>query len=176
MTRALALVPAVLLVSACGKLDQIDVVRSGSATVPGAPGGAALPAGGIASFPISVGRDALNAQGVNPDDVDSAKLVGLRIEVTQGTSLEQWLDAVSIYVEAPGLTRVLVAQKSGIHALPAGTTLVELDTSGVDLKPYVLAQTTTVTAEGTGTVPPVDTTIRATATVRVDVNVTGLLQ
>ena len=99
-----------------------------------------------------------------------------QVEVTQGTSLEQWLDAVSIYVEAPGLTRVLVAQKSGIHALPAGTTLVELDTSGVDLKPYVLAQTTTVTAEGTGTVPPVDTTIRATATVRVDVNVTGLLQ
>ena len=176
MARALALAPVVLLVAAgCGKIDQIDIVRSGSATVPGAPGGAPLPAGGIATFPISVGRDALSAQGIDANDVDSAKLVGLRLEVTQGTSLEKWLDAVSLYVAAPGLPRVLVAQKSGISALPDGTTFVDLDTPGVDLKPYVLAPTTDVTAEGSGTVPPVDTTVKATATVRVDVNVTGLL-
>ncbi len=176
MRRALALAPALLLAAGCGKLDQIDITRSGSATIPGAPGGAALRAGGIASFPISVGRDALSAQGIDPKDVDSAKLVGLRLEVTQGTSFEQWLDAVSLYVEAPGLARVLVAQKSGIRSLPAGTSRVDLDTFGVDLKPYVLAPTTTVTAEGQGTVPPVDTTIQAIATVRVDVNVTGLLK
>ncbi|HEX9050870.1 MAG TPA: hypothetical protein VF841_10095 [Anaeromyxobacter sp.] len=177
MPRALALAPAALLALAgCGKLDQIDLTRSGSAIVPGAPGGAALPAGGIASFPISVGRDALAAQGIRPNDVDSAKLVGLRLEVTQGTSLERWLSSVSLYVEAPGFARVLVARKTGIDALPAGTTRVDLDTFGVDLKPYVLAPTTTVTAEGTGTVPPVDTTLLATATVRVDVNVTGLFR
>ncbi len=176
MRRLLALAPAVLLLAAgCGKLDRFDITRSGSATVPGAPGGAALPAGGMASFPISVGRDALSAQGIDPNDVDSAKLVGLRLAVTQGASLERWLRSVSFYVEAPGLTRVLVAQKSGIDALPAGTTQLDLDTFGVDLKPYVVAPTTTVTAEGTGTVPPVDTTIQATATVRVDVNVSGLL-
>ncbi len=175
MRRALVLAPAVLLATGCGKLDQFDITRSGSATVPGAPGGAALPAGGIASFPISLGRDALSAQGINPNDVDSAKLVALRLDVTQGTSLERWLTSVSLYVEAPGLPRVLVAQKSGIGALPAGTTRLDLDTFGVDLKPYVLAPTTTVTAEGAGTVPPADTTIQATATVRVDVNVTGAL-
>ncbi len=176
MSRALALVPAaLLLLSGCGKLDQIDIVRSGSATVPGAPGGAALPTGGIATFPISIGRDALSAQGVKPNDVDAAKLVGLRLEATDGTSFERWLDDVSIYVAAPGLPKVLVAQKSGISALPAGTTSVELDTPGVDLKPYVLADTTEVTAEGSGTEPPVDTTVKATATVRVDVNVSGVL-
>jgi hypothetical protein len=173
----LALAPAVLLLAAgCGKLDQIDISRSGSATVPGAPGGAALPAGGIAAFPISVGRDALAAQGIDPKDVDSAKLVGVRLEVTQGTSLEKWLSTVSLYVEAPGLARVPVARKTGIDALPAGTNRVDLDTFGVDLKPYVVAPTTTVTAEGSGTIPPVDTTIQATATVRVDVNVSGLLK
>ncbi len=176
MPRALALAPAALLALAgCGKLDQIDVVRSGSATVPGVPGGAPLPAGGIATFPISVGRDALSAQGISPNDVDSAKLVGLRLEVTQGASLDQWLDSVSLYVEATGMPRVLVATKSGIRALGPGTTKVDLDTQGVDLKPYVLAQTTTVTAEGTGNVPSVDTTVQATATVRVDVNVSGVL-
>ncbi len=174
--RLPALAPAALLLAAgCGKLDQFDVVRSGSATVPGAPGGAALPGGGIASFPISIGQDALAAQGINPKDVDSASLVGLRLAVTQGTSLEKWLQSVSLYVEAPGLPKALVAQKTGIGALPAGTTTVDLDTFGVDLKPYVLATTTTVTAEGSGTVPPVDTTIEAIATVRVKVNVAGML-
>jgi hypothetical protein len=177
MKRSLALTPAVLLLAAaCGKLDQIDLSRSGSATVRGSPGGAALPVGGIAVFPISVGRDALAAEGIDPGDVDSAKLVALRLDVTQGTSLERWLRSVSLYVEAPGLPRVPVAQKSGIEALPAGTSRVDLDTFGVDLKPYVIAPTTTVTAEGTGTVPPADTTVQATATIRVDVNVSGLLR
>ncbi len=176
MHRALALAPALLLVAAgCGKLDQIDVVRSGSATVPGAPAGAPLPQSGIATFPLSLGRSALEAQGIKPDAVDSAKLVGLRLQVTQGTSFERWLASAAVYVEAPGLPKVLVAQKTGIAALPAGTTTLDLDTPGVDLKPYVLADTTTVTAEGTGTLPLADTTIEATATVRVRVNVTGLL-
>jgi hypothetical protein len=166
------MVPAALLLAACGDLDQIDVVRSGSATVPGGP---AVPiSGAVVEFPVSLGRDALAEQGVDPNDVDSARLVGLRLEVTQGTSLEQWLDDVAFHVEAPGLPAVLVASKTGIGALPAGTTAVELDAMGVDLKPYVLADTTSVTAEASGTAPPVDTTLRATATVRVDVNVSGL--
>jgi hypothetical protein len=175
MHRALALAPAALLLAAgCGKLDQIDVVRSGTATVPG--GGGALPPGGVvATFPFSLGRDALQAQGISPGDVDSAKLVGLRLEVVQGTSFDLWLESVAVHVEAPGLPRVLVAQKSGISAI-AGATAIDLDAAGVDLKPYVLAPTTTVTAQGTGKLPQAATTVKATATLRVDVNVTGLLK
>ena len=33
----------------------------------------ALPAGAIASFPVSIGRDALAAEGMDPNDVDSAR-------------------------------------------------------------------------------------------------------
>lgn len=172
MSRSLALASAVLLLAACSRLDEVDFTRSGSATVPG--GGAALPAGAFASFPFSIGRDALDAQGIDANDVDSARLVGLRLEVTAGTSLEAWLDDVALHVEAPGLPRVLVAQRTGIGALPTGTTVVDLEVTGVDLKPYVLAATATVTAEGAGSQPPVDTTVKATATVRVDVNVSGL--
>jgi hypothetical protein len=175
MPRLLALAPVALLAAACGHLDEIDVTRSGSATVPGGPGGAALPAGAFASFPVSIGRDALAAEGIDANDVDSARLVGLRLEVTAGTNLPAWLDQVAIYVEAPGLPRVLVASRSGIRALPAETTAVDLETSGTDLKPYALAPTTTVVAEGGGTQPPVDTTVKATMTLRVDVNVSGLL-
>jgi hypothetical protein len=175
MPRLLALAPAALLLAACGDLDEVDVTRSGAATVPGAAGGAALPDGAFASFPFSIGRDALAEQGVDADDVDSARVVALRLEVTAGTSLEAWLDQVAIWVEAPGLPRVRVAEKGGIGALPAGTAAVDLDVSGADLKPYVLAPTTTVVAEGAGSQPPVDTTVEATLTVRLDVNVSGLL-
>jgi hypothetical protein len=172
MLRALALAPVALVLAACGELDQIDVVHSGSATVPGGP---AVPiSGAIAAFPFSLGRDALSEEGVDANDVDSARLVGLRLEVTQGTSFQDWLDEISFYVEAPGLAPVLVATKAGIGSLPDGTSVVDLDTTGVDLKPYVLADTTTVTAQGSGTAPPVDTTVKATATVRVDVSVSGL--
>lgn len=173
--RALRLAPALVLLAACGHLDEVDVTRSGSATVAGAPGGVALPAGSMASFPVSIGRDALAAEGLDPGDVDSARLVALRLEVTAGTSLEAWLDEVAFWVEAPPLPRVLVARKSGIRALPAGTTAVDLDVQGVDLKPYVLADRTTVVAEGSGILPPVNTTVKATMTLRVDVNVSGLL-
>jgi hypothetical protein len=70
---------------------------------------------------------------------------------------------------------VLVAQKSGIRSLPPGTTVIELSTPGVDLKPYVLADGSMVSVEAQGTQPPQATTIQATATIRVNVNVTGLL-
>jgi len=179
--RALAAVPAVAvlllaLLAACGSIDEVDITRSASGTVPGAAGGPPLAGDALGTLDLAIDRGTLRENGVDPEDVDSARLVGLRLEISQGggTSFEAWLDSVSFHVEAPGLPRVLVAQKDGIGSLPPGTTAVDLDTLGVDLKPYVVAESAKVTAEASGTQPAADTTIRATATVRVDVNVTGL--
>lgn len=174
MTRPLALA-ALLAVTACGGLDEVDVSRSGAASVPGGPGGAALSAGSL-SLDLGVGRDALEREGIDPDDVDSARLVALRLEALSGASLETWLDAVAFHVEAPGLPRVLVAQRSGIRALAPGTRTLDLEVPGVDLKPYVLAPSATVTAEVSGSQPAEDTEVRATATIRLDVSVSGLLR
>lgn len=170
---ALALAPA-LLVAGCGRLDQVDITRTATATVPGAPGSPPLPAT-LGGFGLMFDRAALQESGIGPSDVDSAKLIGLRIAVTGGTSLDAWLDSVSFFVEAPGLPRVLAAQRSGIRSLPAGTSVVELATSGVDLKPYLVAPSSSVSVEASGNQPAVATTIEVTATLRVDVNVTGLL-
>lgn len=120
-------------------------------------------------------RRTLEENGVDPDDVDSARLVGLRLEVRSGTSFEKWLDEVAFFVEAPGQAKVLVARKRGMRALPPGTTAVELEAAGVDLKPYVVASSGTATAEASGNQPPMATAVEATATVRVNVSVTGLL-
>jgi hypothetical protein len=177
MTRRLHLAAAcaALLAPACGHLDEVDVTRSGEATVPGASGAPALEVSAVGALGLTIGRSTLEAEGVDPDDVDSARLRALRLEVLSGASLETWLSSVAFYVEAPGLPRALVAQRSGIRALPAGTTAVDLETTGVDLKPYLLAASTSVTTEVAGTAPASDTTIRATATIRIDVSVSGLL-
>jgi hypothetical protein len=173
MTLARFAVPALLLAAACGSIDEIDVTRSATVTVPGGPG-AALPIDAIGAVDLPIDRSALEQEGIDVDDVDSARLVGLRLEVTQGTSFDAWLESAAFHVEGPGLPRQLLAQRSGIRALPAGTTAVDLAPSGVDLKPYVLAPTSTVIAEASGIQPAADTTVRVTATIRVDVNVSGL--
>jgi hypothetical protein len=173
MSLARVLVPAVLLTAACGGLDEIDFTRSTTVTVPGGPGGA-LPVDAIGAIDLDIDRSALDAEGIDPDDVDSARLVAVRLEVTQGTSLEQWLDDVELHAEAQGLPRTLLARRAGIRALPPGTTAVDLEASGADLKPFVLADTATVIGGAAGIQPPVDTTVRVVATIRVDVNVSGL--
>jgi hypothetical protein len=176
MPRLLALGCAAFLLTSCGRLDEVEITRSATGTVPGAPGAVPLTGGSFGGLGLMLDEATLRQNGIDPADVDSAKLVGLRLVVTRGTSFEGWLDAVSFFLEAPGLPRVLVAQTSGVRALPAGTTTLELAAAGVDLKPYALAPSRTVDVQVTGTQPPVDTTIQATATLRVNVNVTGLLR
>jgi hypothetical protein len=175
MKLAQAAPAALLLAAACGHLDEVDVTRSATVVVPGAAGGASLPVNAIGAIDLPIDRRALSQEGIEPNDVDSARLVRLRLEVTQGTSLEAWLDSVAFHVEAPGQARTLVAQKSGIRALAAGTTALDLDVPGADLEPYLLADRSTVTAEASGIQPSADTTVKVTATVRVDVSVSGLL-
>jgi hypothetical protein len=175
MRLARAAVPLLLLAAGCGDLDEVDVTRSAAVTVPGGPGGA-LPVSAIGAIDLPLDRRALEQEGIEPDDVDSARLVALRVEVTQGASLETWLDAIEFHVEAPGQPRALLARKSGIRALPAGTTVVELEAPGTDLKPYVLSETSTVTGEAAGNQPASDTALRITGTIRVDVSVSGLFR
>jgi hypothetical protein len=175
MTRTTAAASLLLLAAAaCGDLDEVDVTRSGEVTIPGAPGAPPLDVNAAAAIQVALGRDAIEAEGIDPNDVDAARLRAVRLEVVSGSSLETWLDEVSLDVEAPGLPRVRVAQRAGIRALPAGTTVVDLETTGVDLKPYVLAPSAVLTPALGGTAPASDTTIRATATLRVDVSVSGL--
>jgi hypothetical protein len=173
MTRSLALAAAGML-AACGHLDEVDVTRSASGTVPGAAGAPPLSGDVLGGIELVIDRRALAENGVDPDDVDSARLVSLRLEVTQGTPLPAWLDSVRFFVERPGEAPVLLAEKTGIRSLPPGATAVDLDVAGVDLKPYTLSDSARVTGQASGTQPPQDTTILATATIRVDVNVSGL--
>lgn len=166
-----------LLASACGRIDEIDLTRSASATVPGSPAaGPTVTLDGVAAIDLG-GEAVLREEGIEPDDVDSAHLRSIHVQVTAGTSLERWLDAVTVRLSAPGLPEVAVARREGIGDLPEGTMEVDLQVDrDVDLKPYLTAPSTVLGVDGTGTAPPVDTTVLVTATVRVDVSVPGLLR
>ncbi|WP_242355366.1 hypothetical protein [Anaeromyxobacter sp. SG64] len=166
-----------LAVTACGRLDDVDFTRSATLTIPGTPGGG--PSGAIGGFaPIDLGgQEALRAQGIDPNDIDSAHLRRLHLEVREGASLETWLDDLVLRARADGLPAVVVAEKHGVRALPAGTRALDLDVHGdVDLKPYLTGQSPTLGIEATGAPPASNTTVEITATIRVDVNVTGLLR
>lgn len=175
MKRSLA--AALLLAVACGSADDVDLSRTATVTVPAAPAGApsvSIPR--VQALDIG-GGDELRDEGIDPGDVDSARLRSVSLAVTRGASLERWLDAVAIYVEADGLPRVRVASRSGLRSLPEGTTRIELDIEpGVDLKPYLTASSAPLTVEASGNLPPVETVVEITATLRVDVDVSGLLR
>jgi hypothetical protein len=171
--RTLALSAAVLVVAGCNQLDQIDVTRSATATVPAGSG--AVPPSVPAALGVELGDQALRDAGIDPHDVDSARVRRLRLEVRQGSSLESWLDRIAFYAEGGGRQPTLVAERTGIGSLPAGTTSVDLDVTGVDLKPFVTASDGKLTVQVTGTLPAVETVVEGTATVRVDVNVAGVL-
>ncbi|ABS28075.1 hypothetical protein [Anaeromyxobacter sp. Fw109-5] len=161
---------------ACGGLDDVDFTRSARFTIPGSPsGGTGGTIGGLATVDLG-GEDALRDQGIDPDDIDSARPRSLRVQVLQGASLETWLDEVVLRARAEGLPDVVVAEKRGIRAMPAGTRVLELDVRrDVDLKPYLTGTAPTLGVEAAGIPPVEDTTAEITATIRVDVNVSGLL-
>jgi hypothetical protein len=173
--KKLLLAPALLLAAACG-LDDFDVTRSATVMVPGAPGGGVIPDTVVRGLAIPLGRDILDDEGADPDDVDSARLRRVRVEARSGASLETWLDEIAVYAEGDGLPRVRLASRTGIRSLAAETRSVDLDVPGQDLKPFLVARTASITSDLAGTAPAVDTELRVTATIRVDVNVSGVLR
>lgn len=173
-----AILAAAVLLSGCG-LDKFNVDLDATATVPGNPAANAildaLPFGASFQNVNVLDQKELRDAGVDAGDIDSARLRALRLEVQSGDALETWLESVAFYVEADGEPRVRVAHKEGIGALPAGTTAIDLEVDpGVELKPYV-SKPMTLSAEVTGKPPAQDTTIKSTATVRVDAAVSNFL-
>lgn len=178
--RTLSIVLLATALSACG-LDNFDIDLEEETTIPGV--GVAVPPGAeLESIPFGgsftdidlLSDKELRDEGVDAGDIDSAKVKSLRLEVVAGSSFESWLGDAAFYVEAEGLPRELVAEKHDIDTLPTGTTVLDLDVTGLELKPYV-SKPMTVVAEAAGLPPEEDTTVRARLVVGVDADVSGFL-
>ncbi len=120
---------------------------------------------GFSNFDIAQQQDFKN-QGVSKSDVNSVKLKSMQLKVTSpaGATLD-FLKSIEFSATSDGLPTVSVAS---ISAIPAGATTVDLAVANVELKPYIVAPSMSVTTNANGHPPPQDTEIEASLVLDVE--------
>lgn len=110
-----------------------------------------------------------NDENITEDDIASAHLTGVVIDVIEpeGGDLS-FADRVDVYIDAPGLPRRLLASQD---RFPVGESRIVLRSAGLELEPYVIADSLHFTAIIDGEAPDEDVLVRAKA--RLDVAVTA---
>jgi len=120
-------------------------------------------------FDITDQADFQNSK-YSPDDVDSIHLstFTMRVVMPDGQDLA-FLGSMVLYLETDGLPRKEIAR---CDDFPAGQTSVDFETTGDDLKPYVLARESHLTVEvNDSRRPEQDTTLELQAIFDVDIKV-----
>jgi hypothetical protein len=145
-----------------GQLFRIQVEESGSTTV---EAGTFLEDllvdfgfDDLVAMDITASQELAN-QGVEPGDIVESYLDDLSLVATSpGGADLAFLDRVDVYVESPGEERKLVASQSDF---PPGVADVAFDLEDVDLTPYIVSKSLTLTTDVTGRRPPQDTVVEA---------------
>lgn len=163
--------------AACG-IDDFEVTLEDSATISGTqfqtgiPG--ALDYGNFGALTLETNKSFLD-QGVSPDDVDaifvkSVNVAGGNPEIDR---LDVILESIELSVDASGVNKRTIATGSNF---PAQTRSVDLSVmSEVNLKSYAVANDMSVGAVITIKTPPaLQTTIKTTITLLVDINLVGI--
>lgn len=159
----------------CGGLDELDIKRSSTATIPG--GNILSQLVGSLGFSDLADMDLkdsqeLKNQGVKPNEIDSVKLDSLTLDIVSPAGQDfGFLDDVSFFIEAPGLEKKRIAHG---EAFAPGLAHVGLDVDDVELKPYVTAASMSITSEVQGHQPNQETKVKATVVLTVDIDVGGL--
>lgn len=170
---------ALALLAACANgtsLDDFDITRTAQTVVQGSLLSQVLtPLGfsALSDMQLSNSTEMKN-QGVKPNQIDSIKLKLLRLRVIKPPTGQDltFFKSIEFFAESNGLEKKLVA-KGGPFAPNQGQ--ADLQLLDVDLKPYVTAPSMSLTTTVDGHSPAQDTTVEATVTLRVDVNVTGTI-
>lgn len=165
------------IATGCGAFDDFEVEMKDEVTVPGrglvlgvfSP----LPySGNLAGTQLSQNQTFQN-QGVEPGDVDAIFVKSIRLDDSEPNlkNFANVLEEVVLYVEAPGVERKELARGSGF---PDAAT-VELMVQGtLNLKPYAVASSMTISAEVKLKQQPLNTfKILTTVTLLVDINLLG---
>jgi hypothetical protein len=125
----------------------------------------------ITNIDFSQNQDFKN-QGVSKNQVDSvvADSVTLRID-DPPTQDFRFLESLQIFAKT-GNQQDKVAEKNSINQLnlPPPNPKLVLDTTGVELKPYVVADSMSIIVHGRGSFPDKDTTVTGVVTLHVVAN------
>jgi hypothetical protein len=172
LLRALALALATAAIANCDNLDNFDVDVDATAKIPaGTVLDELLGVLDFQSFNSIDLTQELDNQGVTKEDVDSVVMTSftLTIQGPAGANFD-FLESVSFFAETEGQPKVLVAK---LDPVPKGATTLELEMTGVELKPYVVAPKMRISAAVAGKRPMQETTVLAAVVLDVDVTVPG---
>jgi hypothetical protein len=175
------MVPVAIVVLAClltcSDVDNFTVEVSSRTMVPAASvleqllGG--LDFAGFDSIMFDETQEFQN-ENVSKDQVESVRLVALRLSISSPPDEGfDFLESIRFFVEAEGLPRVQIAE---LDPVPRGLRELEIEVdSSVELRPYVVAPSMTLTTEVEGQRPVNATTVDANAAFDVDASVGGTL-
>jgi hypothetical protein len=164
---------AVALVGLCTCGIHIHPTADGSAVVP-----AATVVDQLLGAVAFAGLDKIDLteqfqnQGVTKDEVSSVVLssMTLSIQSPQGETFD-FLESLSFTAGAPGLPDVEIAH---LDTVPKGATSLDLDIDpSVELAPYVVAPSMSITTQAMGSKPSQQTTLAAHVVFDVDANLPG---
>jgi|GEM_PF-6675712 len=115
----------------------------------------------------------LSSKDIELDKVDHVKLKAFELSATspQGADLS-FLSKVDIFLEAPGLPKVLIAHS---NSFPQGIFTLPLKVEDVNLKSYMSDDSISVSVDIQGDVPQNTTTISGLLTFDIDVNLKALI-
>ena len=162
-----------LLFAACSSLLTIEIEDSTTTTVEGGTLVESLLGDlgfdGFLSMNLMESEELKN-QGVEPGDISQAKLTLLEMTVTDPADGDlSFIDQLDLYVSAPDVERQLIATQDDF---PASVQMVSFERTDVDLTPYIVSESLSLTTDVTASRPAVDTTIEA----RYIIEVTATLQ
>ena len=169
--------PLLLGTITCAPLDVISVEETSTTIVPRASIFEQLIGDlGFGSFlNINiVDNTQLKNQGVKRHQIDSVYAAALTLVITSPPSGQDFsfIDSLQFYVTAENRPTMRIASGSNF---PAGAKELELDLDSVDLAPYALAESMTITSEVQGRRPLEETRIDAKILLAIDLNIGGLV-
>ena len=157
-------------------IDLVEVEESASMPIPTTGKGLMFD---MEEFEVGEGLDPMDSPemeqyGGTAAAVAEVYLTHASLTVTDGAPNMDFLDFIALYVEAPGMDRVLLAQEDDV---PAGKTHLPLDVHDVDLSDYVTAGLVQPIVVVSGIEPDLDpgslTTLRLDFTMSMGVSVAG---
>lgn len=163
----------VVFLMACSSISLYEYRLEGDeeSVVPGSAAGMQVDGVELVGFIDPEEEAGSDAPDVQPGDIAYAHAESLAVSALQLAGDLSFLEAVEVYVNAPGEPEVLVAASDG-PLLGRGP--VELTLEDVDLGPYFATGQSTFPARAWGEAPPADTTLYVEWAITIGVTAQGI--
>lgn len=154
----------------CDGIASVEIERTASAIIYEVEPAGALDLEEFENMDLQLGEFE-NTEDVRGKHIADARLDRLVITVIDPLHGDlSFADRVEVFVESPDEPARRIAYREDF---PAGESTIEFEIDGVDLEPYIVADSLTFTARIEGDPPPQETEIEGTATLDVGVTLAG---